>query len=1355
MHKHVALTQDQQETLETIKDFLKIDNEEPVIVIKGSGGTGKCLAVDTSIIMYDGTVKKVQNIIEGDVVMGDDSTPRTVQNVTLGNGSLYRVTSDNGDSYTVNDHHVLTLHGRKYIKWSGYEGYYVSWGDKSGFPKCKNFTNEDEALEFYNSIPELVDIDILTCIEAQSTWKSCKDAPESLWYSSQPLEWCDFFRGVRTSINFDHKDVKYDPYLFGLWLSTGPSSAPMIITKHPDILKYLLTIENIDDISIQEYDLDEYDLSVEACLNRLNLDEETIYPFTSFLKELSLFGNKHIPYCYKINSYRNRLSLLTGIIHGSGVRYNDEYVVCIKEEQLAEDIKFVARSLGFNCTYKLIDGKYCVFISSSIYDRLHIIPTKVNVEMLNDIYSSYESKRFFETSIIRIELQTVNGNYYGFELDGNHRFVLEDFTVTHNSFLTKHIVDYATHDLDMNVLAIAPTHKARRVLDKMLNRDRMFAIKTMTVSSVLGKIREHSYIGTKKYSRGSTQKMESYDLIILDEVSMVEDRDLDTYLDYICEKEKKTILIGDDCQLPCPSQKLVEKSNSCYKPNSSAFLIVPMCHLKTIVRQAADSPIIKLATYLRDNMDRENTLIDLLTGSGIEDMLLVPRKQLYDRVIKDLKQGLDTRILSYTNATTREHNKMIRKKLGYDIPYVEGDIITGYNAVGWPIPVIENGADYRITITRWTETWKIMKYNNLCGYVNTLQDIDNPVKISRELFFIVASHPNNAEFMKELIARAEKVNKPRSTREDFRNYSKLKNLSIFLEDIYKYGEEILAETEFRQKHPLLYTKLNEVMDINRGEVIESKLSKSIEDIYGNDILVQRIFDNKPYSENETLADKYMVVERDAYYGYALTTHKCVTPDTLIACKDGLKSIQSISKSLTESKHLSNTSVSIQYPIMGMSHIQQATQIYRGMTEATLRITTELGYVLEGSMRHPVMTYSKPCNQAWTKLPELKIGDMLMLRCGTECYGDVVSINLQNRETFFLPTEVDVDLSFMLGMITVNSEIDTSTGKVSYKPRSKQDRDLYLFYMRKLFTYDIPTGNAKYTNVSIIEIASKDICDFILYCGITSIVTTRKMPWSILSSPRECHIAYIKGLISACGLDFDRKNMEYYIDIPESLSKSVKVMLLNMGVITRSTNTKERDTNTCRLFFCNTRNAQKVFILIGIPLTYISNRYVASHIGQLPDSKDILQQIRYDMTRLDQTSLTDRERTFIHNLDVIDYETSTLFHKNCKPFSEYGNTISQWGSKGIFFDRIASIEEGVSELYDLYIPGDHTFIGNGVVNHNSQGSTYDNVYVDQNDFEKLTNKWNYAYGKKENRYREKNQLMYVAYTRASKQLGIVQ
>ena len=76
-------------------------------------GRGKCLGYNTPILMYDGTIKKVQHIKKGDIIMGDDFKCRLVYSTTTGTDLLYEITQTNGITYVVNKEHILTLFDKK------------------------------------------------------------------------------------------------------------------------------------------------------------------------------------------------------------------------------------------------------------------------------------------------------------------------------------------------------------------------------------------------------------------------------------------------------------------------------------------------------------------------------------------------------------------------------------------------------------------------------------------------------------------------------------------------------------------------------------------------------------------------------------------------------------------------------------------------------------------------------------------------------------------------------------------------------------------------------------------------------------------------------------------------------------------------------------------------------------------------------------------------------------------------------------------------------------------------------------------------------------------------------------------
>ena len=76
------------------------------IVIIGKPG---CFIRGTKVLMYDGTTKNVEDVQVGEVVMGDDSTPRNVVELCHNTEPMYKIIPTKGEGYTVNESHKLVL----------------------------------------------------------------------------------------------------------------------------------------------------------------------------------------------------------------------------------------------------------------------------------------------------------------------------------------------------------------------------------------------------------------------------------------------------------------------------------------------------------------------------------------------------------------------------------------------------------------------------------------------------------------------------------------------------------------------------------------------------------------------------------------------------------------------------------------------------------------------------------------------------------------------------------------------------------------------------------------------------------------------------------------------------------------------------------------------------------------------------------------------------------------------------------------------------------------------------------------------------------------------------------------------
>ena len=89
--------------------FHKAYSKFPLLHVNGAAGAGKCLAKDTPVLMADGTVKMVQDVVVGDKLLGPDGQPRNVLSLARGRETMYKVSQVRGNPYTVNASHILSL----------------------------------------------------------------------------------------------------------------------------------------------------------------------------------------------------------------------------------------------------------------------------------------------------------------------------------------------------------------------------------------------------------------------------------------------------------------------------------------------------------------------------------------------------------------------------------------------------------------------------------------------------------------------------------------------------------------------------------------------------------------------------------------------------------------------------------------------------------------------------------------------------------------------------------------------------------------------------------------------------------------------------------------------------------------------------------------------------------------------------------------------------------------------------------------------------------------------------------------------------------------------------------------------
>jgi len=430
-----------QEILEFVaKRITNPDSKGHVLALYGSAGLGKCFQKDTPILMFDGSIKMVQDIVPGELLMGDDSTPRTV--LALGNGrdTMYKITNVKGETYTVNSEHILCLKystNKHIVNDKKAKRFRVLWfNHKTVKLNRKDFYYKNESRIVLQQAREFM--------ETIKEEKICEISVKKYLKLSDTIK--NQLKGYSVPVNFVEKELDFDPYIIGLWLGDGSSDGTGICSQDATILKYLSSKLPQYNCYLQ-YNNDKYDYRINGLKSNGKLGGNN--RMLNTLKKYDLIKNKHIPHIYKCNSRENRLKLLAGLIDSDGSLSHDksgyEFSQSLEHEQIIDDIIYLARSLGFACykkrkhtswTYKGIKNigeAWRIFISGEGIEEIPVLCPRKKANPRK------QRKDVLVSGIHVEELQ--KDDYYGFMIDGNERFVLGNFIVTHNTKIIRSLAD--------------------------------------------------------------------------------------------------------------------------------------------------------------------------------------------------------------------------------------------------------------------------------------------------------------------------------------------------------------------------------------------------------------------------------------------------------------------------------------------------------------------------------------------------------------------------------------------------------------------------------------------------------------------------------------------------------------------------------------------------------------------------------------------------------------------------------------------------------------------------------------------------------------------------------------------------
>jgi DNA gyrase/topoisomerase IV subunit B len=418
-------------------------NNIPLLYADGQFG---CLSRDEKVLLWSGEIKRADEITIKDKLIGDDGNIRNILKLIHGYDNMYEIIqyANNSYNYKVNGEHILTLICtiHKKIQWKEHnKTWYLYYFDMNTLKLREKTIKTNDENEFK--------------INKDEGYKKIYDFSKNISdnniydiklndYMSMTEATKGSLKGVKNSkcINWNRQNVPIDPYIYGAWLCNGDDNGCGFLSYNKEMTKqWVIWADTINaEITHKDDEGSHYSIRRKGLgeLLRNKVDKRGLNgvksPYEVILKRNNLYEKKRILKKYMINDKKTRLELLAGFIDSDETLHN-KLNYCIsksyeKHKELIYKLQYIANSLGYITYIRKdkynIDGLLMMYLHIS-GDNMDEIPVKLEHKRIK----SNNKKNKYN---VNIEVKYIGKDeYYGWKIDKNERFLLKDYTITHNS----------------------------------------------------------------------------------------------------------------------------------------------------------------------------------------------------------------------------------------------------------------------------------------------------------------------------------------------------------------------------------------------------------------------------------------------------------------------------------------------------------------------------------------------------------------------------------------------------------------------------------------------------------------------------------------------------------------------------------------------------------------------------------------------------------------------------------------------------------------------------------------------------------------------------------------------------------
>jgi intein/homing endonuclease len=486
----------------------------------------------------------------------------------------------------------------------------------------------------------------------------------------------------------------------------------------------------------------------------------------------------------------------------------------------------------------------------------------------------------------------------------------------------------------------------------------------------------------------------------------------------------------------------------------------------------------------------------------------------------------------------------------------------------------------------------------------------------------------------------------------------------------------------------------------------------------------RIKNEEVIKQMDTIADKQIKKSGAIKVSTAICVDKCVVGSSLITTSKGLIPIKSMAPAI----YTGAKEISINLEVATREGKAISDKLFLNGKKKVKYLTTYKGYSIGVSLNNPILCYSPDSvSLLWKEAKDINIGDYLVIKRKTECFGEDISFEdyipkepyQPNEKVVTLPKKMTPDLARWIGYLVSEGRTRQKVDSITFTNFDEELVKDFIEITKNVFGVD-----ASFEKKGAITVVSSTIVSFMKDALGIKRARAREceVPACILMSSKEVQNGFLKGYFSGDGGLMNRRSgILSAVSASENLIKVIQVMLLNFGIVSRIKIGKSAALNGTKIYrsywrmFIGGQDSKRFLDTIGF-----SSKYKEDSIREsVEKGHSVVWSARWDnipgFSTAAKRILKDKFfelRKFVPRIAASSQSTlngriaTDLIYKILKEipsFKEVGDIQEIVDSK-FFIDEVVEIKNSEEYVYDIQVPESQSFICNGIISHNSGSMT---------------------------------------------------